>query len=273
MKIKDLLKANTLGSLLFHAGLAVALVLTLGVSYFFVYLPNTTGHGQTVVVPDLSGKPADSLDLYLSEYKLRFEVQDSSYAEEYPALTVIRQFPHAGSVVKEGRKIFITINRITPPTVPVPDLVTEASSSLINAEAVLKSNELRRGHIILMQSPFSNLVIEMRINGNKVEPGMRVPKGTVIDLVVGDGTGPKDFVVRNLIGQTYQHALVLLSNWNLHLGDISIPEDVDTTGLELFVFKQKPLPGDSVRVGEPVHLWLGPQGYEEKDAEEDEDLH
>ena len=200
---------------------------------------------------------------------LRYEISDSSYSESFPPLTVLQQFPKAGSKVKENRKIYVTVNRITPPTVPLPELVDR---SRINAEVVLRSNELRRGHIILKSSPFLNLVKEMRYLGKPVEAGTRVPKGAVIDLVVGDGNGRTDFRIGNLVGDSYERALFKLQGWNLHLGNIEIPVEVDTTGASPVVFKQYPPSNELVRVGDPVDLWIAPRGYEEpNDIEEEQE--
>jgi beta-lactam-binding protein with PASTA domain len=106
------------------------------------------------------------------------------------------------------------------------------------------------------------MVIEMRYQGKKIEAGERLPKGSVIDLVVGDGRGPSDLVLGNLVGDTFDHALFKLGGWNLHLGRVEIPEDVDTTGVLPYVWKQYPPSGDSVRVGDPIDLWIAPKNYE-----------
>ncbi len=268
MKRKLPFQDNTLGSVLGSIGTVVGIFLFLGICYFYIYLPNATNHGETVTVPDLKGIKIEKLDSFLTEHKLRYELNDSAYSGEYPPLTIVRQFPKEGSTVKEGRKIFISINRVSPPTVPVPDLVDR---SRINAEVVLQSNELKRGKIIFEPSPFLNLVKELRYQGKKIEVGVRIPKGSVIDLVVGDGNGSADFTIGNLLGDTYEQAIYKISGWNLHLGDVEIPEGVDTTGVVPVVFKQLPLPGDSVRVGDPVTLWLAPKGYKEPEAEVKQD--
>ncbi|MEK6781578.1 MAG: PASTA domain-containing protein [Bacteroidota bacterium] len=264
MKRKFLLRDNTLGSMLANLGIVFGILFLIGISYFYVYLPNATNHGETVTVPNLKGIPIEELQSILTQQKLRYELNDSAYSSDFPPLTVVRQFPKEGSFVKEGRKIYISINRVSPPTVPIPDLVDR---SRINAEVVLKSNELKRGRILFEPSPFLNLVRELRYKGKPIAVGVRVPKGSVIDLVVGDGNGSADFTIGSLIGDSYEHALYKISGWNLHLGDVEIPEGVDTTGIVPFVYKQLPLSGDSVRVGDPVTLWLAPKGYKEPEEE------
>jgi beta-lactam-binding protein with PASTA domain len=266
MSKKGIFKSTSVRGLLVNMAIPLGIIAVIAIFYFYVYLPGVTNHGESVTVPDLTGMRIEELDSFLAQHDLRYSVNDSAYSSEYDPLTVLRQFPKAGSNVKENRMIYISVNRVTPPTLPMPDLVDR---SLINAEVVLKSNELVRGKIIYEPSPFQNLVKEMQHGGITIAPGTRIQKGAVIDLVVGDGNGPADFVVGSLIGDSFERAKFKLGGWDLHLGNVEIPEGIDTTGIEIFVFKQFPMPGDSVRVGDPVDLWIGPKGY--TDLEEDGD--
>ncbi len=267
--IRSYLTSSTLGALLTHAGLAVCIVLLISVAYFYVFLPNTTNHGQVVQVPDLVGKDIYRVDAELPPLHLRYEVGDSSYSSDFSPLTVLAQVPKAGHFVKENRKIYLTVNRRSPPTLPLPNLFGEGGAgSLENAEAVLRSAELVRGKIIFRRSPNYHLIMEVRWNGRAVTPGTRVPKGSMIDLVVGDGAGPRDFIISNFLGMPYENVLLRLGNLSLHLGSVQIPEGVDTTGIISYVIRQVPEPGDSVSIGDPIDLWIGPKGYQFKDPED-----
>lgn len=267
MSFKIPFSDNKLGSVLLHFVISIGVILLISICYFYIYLPSTTNHGESITVPSLVGKNIDELEKYVTEYDLRVEVSDSSYSQDYSPLSVLLQFPKAGTKVKEGRLIYVTINQINPPTVPVPNLV---DGSRINAEVVLKSNELRRGQIILSPSPLLNLVKEMRYQGKPIQPGTRIPKGSLIDLVVGDGNGASEFPIGNLVGSTYERALFLLSGWVLHAGNIQIPEGVDTTGAEPVVYKQYPAAGDIVHMGDPIDLWIAPPDYEEPEENENQ---
>jgi eukaryotic-like serine/threonine-protein kinase len=243
------LKRNTLGGVLIHMLLAGSLLAILCVLYFFFYLPKTTNHGESITVPNIEGMQLDQLEDFLVKRNLRYEINDSAYAEEYPPLTVLKQYPHAGAKVKEGRNIIISINRLTPPTVPVPNLV---DGSVVNADAVLKSNELRRGKIELVSGPF-NVVKEMKYQGQVIEASERVPKGSVIDLVVMDG-GSKDFEAPDFTGKELEDAKVVIFGSNLNLGNVMIIGD--TTGGAV-VIRQKPEPSENIQVGDVVDLWIG----------------
>ena len=166
---------NTLGGILINFLLAGIILATLAILYFYTYLPAVTNHNESITVPNIEGMSFDRLEEFLGDRNLRWDVNDSSYSEKYPPLTVLKQFPQAGSKVKENRKIFISINRVNPPTVPIPNLVDR---SVTNAEAVLRSNELKRGKIELVSGPFLNVVQGMKYDGRRIEEGERIPKGS-----------------------------------------------------------------------------------------------
>jgi beta-lactam-binding protein with PASTA domain len=261
------LKQDTLGGLLLHLFLAGAIVLVLFLLYFFAYLPAATNHGETITVPSIEGMQMDQLEDFLVKRNLRYEVNDSSYSSEYPPLTVLKQYPQAGSKVKEGRKIFISINRVSPPTVPVPALV---DGSVVNADAVLRSNELKRGRIELVSGPF-NVVKEMKFQGRTIEAGQPVPKGSVIDLVVMDG-GSDTLTSPDYTGISLEDAKVIIFGSNLNLGNVTLVGD--TTGGDAVILKQKPPPNENIKVGDVVDLWIGKPGTlvpEDDDELEDVD--
>ena len=257
------LKTNTLGGLLTHLLLAGCLIIVVSLLYFYAYLPHVTNHGESITVPSIEGLPITKVEAFLASHDLRYEVNDSSYSAEYPPLTVLKQYPAAGAKVKENRKIFVSVNRKNPPTVKMPDLI---DGSLTNAEAVLRGSELKRGRIRLVRGPFLNVVKEMQIDGNKVVPGVLVPKGTVIDLVVMDG-GSNKLPTPNVLGFSFEDAKFNILGSNLTVGEVRIVGDKDTTGLHPVILKQVPTPGEVVIVGDVIDLWIGEEGTEVPEEE------
>jgi beta-lactam-binding protein with PASTA domain len=249
-------RSNTLGGLLVHFVLAISLIIVLSVFYFYVYLPHATNHGESITVPSVEGLPITKVEEFLADHDLRYEVNDSSYSADYPPLTVLKQYPAAGAKVKENRKIFVSVNRKNPPTVKMPNLI---DGSLTNAEAVLRGSELKRGKIRLVRGPFLNVVKEMQIDGNKVVPGILVPKGTMVDLVVMDG-GSNKLPTPNVLGFSYEDAKVNILGSNLNIGDIKLVGD--TAGLHAVILKQVPTPGEIIMVGDVVDVWIGEEGTE-----------
>jgi beta-lactam-binding protein with PASTA domain len=247
---------STLGGILIHLILAGILMLGLALLFFYWYLPSITHKGESITIPNIEGLSLEKLEEALGNRSLRWEVDDSAYSAQYPPLTVLKQFPHAGAKVKENRKIYISINRIKPPSVPLPNLVDR---SVTNAEAVLKSNELLRGKIELIAGPFLNVVQGMKFDGQPIKEGTRIPKGSTIDLIVMDG-GRKDVQAPSVIGYSLEDAKVPIFGYNLNLGTIHLVGD--TTGVNPVVIKQKPEASETIRIGDIVDLWIGKAGTE-----------
>ena len=141
--------------------------------------------------------------------------------------------------------------------------------SVVNADAVLRSNELKRGRIELVSGPF-NVVKEMKYQGHTIEAGQPVPKGSVIDLVVMDG-GSDTLTSPDYTGISLEDAKVIIFGSNLNLGNVTLVGD--TTGGDAIILKQKPPPNENIKVGDVVDLWIGKPGTLVPDDEDElEDL-
>lgn len=236
----------------------IILVVAIGASliFFYTYLPIATNHGETITVPDLYGIKMEDIDEFVTSRNLRYEINDSTYSDDHPPLTILKQYPKAGSKVKENRKIFISVNRVTPPSVPFPHELV-GSSSLRGAEAVLKSNELKRGRIIYKPSQFFDLVLDMQYEGRSLKEGDKIPKGSTIDLVVGDGYASRNFKAPKLVGLELEEALFYIKGVRLELGIVTV--ESDTAGQKSYVIKQEPGEGRNVRLGDLMDLWIVPE--------------
>lgn len=251
---------STLGGLLVSMLVACGTLMVIMILYFYVYLPQVTNHDETVTVPNAVGKNFSELEDFLGKRDLRYEVSDSTYSGSYPPLTVLKQYPPEGAKVKENRVIYVSLNRITPPTVGMPNLI---DVSLINADAILKSNELKRGRIELVRGAFQ-IVTGMKFKGHPIEPGERVPKGSVIDLVVADG-GNRCFPAPDLFGKEWDEADAEIRGSNLSPDIVVVG---DTTGILAIVLKQKPEEKQNVCVGDIVKIWIGSAGTEVPEDDE-----
>lgn len=254
--------SSTLGGVLVSILVACGILMLIMILYFYAYLPHVTNHDETITVPNAVGKNFNELEEFLGSRDLRYEVNDSTYSGNYPPLTVLKQYPADGAKVKENRVIYVSLNRVTPPTVPLPNLI---DGSLINADAVLRSNELKRGRIELVRGPFLQVVQGMKYKGQPIDPGTRVPKGSVIDLVIMDG-GSSTVPLPDLTGYEFEDAKLLINGINL---TIEVKVVGDTTGITPVVLKQNPGP-QNMRVGDTVILWVGAAGAE---VPEDDDIY
>ena len=239
--------------LLVNIGLILALLAVLFLAFFFVYLPFTTNHGQTITVPDVTRLSTDEMRNLLDDRDLRYEVSDCTYVAGAQPLTVIQQYPRANAKVKEGRKIYVTITKRVAPMVQMPNLV---SLTLRSAQLNLKSLDLITGDPIYVPDVAKNSVLRQLYNGKEITPGTPVPKGAQIDLEVGDGLGSTMFDIPNVVGLPLDEAEAAIRGSNLKVGTkISVEDPEKEVGT---VVRQRPeaRSGERIRVGETMDLWI-----------------
>jgi beta-lactam-binding protein with PASTA domain len=250
------IKTGSKKDVLIHLGVMLCLTSIAVLAFFFIYLPSTTQHGKSISVPELSGKHMNEVEKYLQAYNLRYEISDSTFILDRPASIVLTQYPKAGERVKKNRKIYITVTTSNPPLIEMPKLV---DISFKSAELLLQSNQLRLGESKRIPHLAQNLVLKQEWNGNEITPGTKLPKGSRIDLTIGNGVGPNTLFVPDLIGMSYAEAEVVIKGSNLIIGRIlpagSMP---DTTSK---VVKQNPASGrdKTIREGEQIDIWLEPK--------------
>lgn len=245
------LKANTLKDLFIHLGIIVGLGVIIILTFFYIYLPISTHHGESITVPQLEGVHVDELDEFLLERDLRYEVTaDSGFSAEYPPLTVLSQNPKEGNKVKENRKIYVSLNATSPPNVKMPKLV---DGSLKNAQMVLESYGLLLGKISYEPHEFQNAVLKQKFDGKEIEAGEDIAKGSTIDLVIGNGLG-RAFSMPDLVDNNKEDAEFIIIGSGLQIGKIRTREDDEkAAGI---VLQQYPEAGSSVRTGNKVDIWV-----------------
>lgn len=237
----------------FFTNLFILAVLVI-VSFFAIttMLNNYTHHGESIPVPNLRGKKIGTLDEILSTHNFNYSIVDSLYDGDHPPGTVLDQDPAPKSKVKEGRMIYLTINATQPPDVKMPDLV---DVSFRQAEAILGSYGLITGEIIYRPDLAKNAVLEQRYKGKVIKPGAMIPKGSAIDIVLGDGLGGNEILVPDLTGLTRFEASTRLIRSSLSLGAVNY-DTKDTSGARVYL--QTPSAGDDsyLPAGSNVDIYL-----------------
>ncbi|GAB3751658.1 PASTA domain-containing protein [Spirosoma pomorum] len=247
------ISTRSFADLLIHLGLILALLAALFLAFFFVYLPFTTNHGQTITVPDVTKLSLDEMQNILNDRDLRYEVSDCTFVAGALPLTIVQQYPRANMKVKEGRKIYVTITKRVAPMVSMPKLTDLTDRS---AELNLRSLGLEIGERIYVPDVAKNSVLRQLYNGKEIIPGTPVPKGAKIDLEVGDGLGNTMFAVPDVVGKPLDEAKLTIRGSSLKVGTI-IP--VDDPEKEVgTVVRQRPeaRAGERIRVGETMDLWV-----------------
>ena len=237
--------------ILTHIGIILAVFLVLFFTFFFVYLPWSTNHGQAITVPDLKDMSIEQMKKALDERDLDYEVQDCTFVAGVQPLTVISQVPKAGSSVKSGRKIYLTITAETAPMVKMPDILGRSVSSAKNQ---LLSSGLQTGDVKYIPRIEDNTVLDLEFNGNKIKPGDQIPKGSKITLLVGDGLADQMMETPNLVGMPLDEAELLISGQNLNIGSVTYVGKQDGA-VDGTVVEQNPAAGgNKIRIGGVIDL-------------------
>ena len=181
MSLRDYLKSRV-----FFTQVIIALAILAALIFGFMqWLTFTTHHGSEITVPDLRKLSEQQVEEKLDNLDLDYVLLDSvDYKKDFPKHSVVEQDPIAGSKVKAGRKIYIKINSSGFTTVRVPDLIEKTYRQAV---PTLKSLGLEEGTITYKPYLGKDMVLEMHLNGKKLNPGDKVFKSSKIDLVLGDG--------------------------------------------------------------------------------------
>jgi len=231
--------------------LLVALVL----GFFLItwFMNFYTHHGQNIAVPNLVGLKITNLKNALEPHNFNYKIVDSLYDVNKAPGTVLDQDPARDSKVKEGRTIYLTISMTLPPDVRMPDLIDVSSRQ---AEAMLQSFGLVIGEISYRSDMAKNAVLEQRYKNSIIKPGTMIPKGSEIDLVLGDGLGDLDVNVPDVKGLSRNEAWSVLKRASLNIGLVLYDDDTDDT-LNAKIYKQSPDPSEgSAKPGDSVDLYL-----------------
>lgn len=189
MSIKDFFK-KIFSKVVWGNCLGMALAAIAFVVGTLVFLQYYTHHGEDIAVPNLRGQSLDVAAKKLEILGLKVEVTDTGYVRTLPADVVLAQSIQAGEEVKPGRVIYLTINSLSIPTIALPDVADncsrrEAETRLANLGFVLGKPEFIQGE--------ADWVYSVKVNGNTVSAGMRVPVGSPVTLVVGNGLTEEEF--------------------------------------------------------------------------------
>ncbi|MBR7052512.1 MAG: PASTA domain-containing protein, partial [Bacteroidaceae bacterium] len=112
-------------------------------------------------------------------------VADSGYNRQLPPGTILEQLPAAGSEVKSGRSIYLTINSTSAPMLVMPDIADNCS--MREAEARLSALGFKLSPAEFVPGD-KDWVIAVKCHGRYVMRGERLPAETYVTLVVGSGT-------------------------------------------------------------------------------------
>jgi beta-lactam-binding protein with PASTA domain len=160
-------------------------------------------------------------------------------------------------LVKPGRKIYLTINSVEEPSIVLPPLKDYTVRQVMMKA---KTYGLKIDSLIYTPAECDECVIGVMYNGVDVEAGARIPKGSEIWLVVGEGFGTEKVAVPSLMAQPAVNVKSTLNALGLNIGFVRYDSTVVTAedSQSAFVYQQNPV-YDSVtmvRLGTAFDVYL-----------------
>lgn len=252
-------------SKLFLINLVLAVSVALLINYCSIKsLDDYTNHGVKIEVPYLIGVNIDELDEKFNGTELNFKIIDSTYSDEYPSGTVIKQDPNPKlnyDSVKPGRTIYLSIVKQGGEYKALPDI----TGSAVNSKGVAKMKLEALGFIVKFKSvpAKDDYIQKMIFDGKEVKGGQMLLKGSVITLVHGSGEGGLPVDLPYVKGMTVGEANNTLTAANLLIEVVYDPPAATMEdSLNFVVTKQNPSPGTVpqgiVASGTTISLIAGP---------------
>jgi serine/threonine-protein kinase len=225
----------------------------IGVSIIIIFIVDTfimpyyVNKGGTLIVPNVVGMKEETAKRILDS--LHFEPrrgeirQDNTYPEGY----VILQNPSVEQIVKNGRRVYLTISGGEQDAI-VPSL---RGRSIRDAKFALDRAGLRQGAIqykVSMELPEGTIIIQDIPAGNKIK------HNSFISFIVSAGESIDSIYVPSLVGKTFGEAVKILKEKGLRTGNIiyQINEEL----LPNTVIDQLPRENEIVTTQKEVDLFI-----------------
>lgn len=242
--LKSLFNWKVLLNLLVAIGIFVGLVwLT------FRWLEYHTNHGQEIPVPNVVNKSVHDAVKILEDAGLDYEVDSAAYNPKYRPLQVLKVYPSPGSRVKDGRAIQLMVNPKSWAPVAVPDVINKYSGLAFQR---LEQVGLKVNDTIYEPSIQKDAVLRILFKGNSIKPGTKIPRFSVIDVVVGSGP-MRNIAIPNVVGLTVKEAKALIARNLFEVGLVD-HEDGGNDDSDI-VYYQDPASGDARDQGMQIDLW------------------
>lgn len=215
-----------------------------------------TQHGKEITVPDMTNLTVAEAQCLASAAGVQLQVSDSLYMNKVRKGAVVNQNPPAGSKVKHGRRVSVSINAIVPKKVKMPGLV---GCSMRQAKAELAARGLVLGRLIYVSDIATNNVLRQLYRGSDIAAGKEISSGSTINLVLGLDSADGRTYIPNLHGMKYLQAVDVIHESSLNVASLKFDSSVHNyaDSLNAVVYAQRPAAtGFPVVMGAEVSISL-----------------
>ncbi|MGM0566290.1 MAG: PASTA domain-containing protein [Bacteroidota bacterium] len=211
-----------------------------------------TLNNEEYTLPNYKDLTIDELDEYRLGSELEFIIADSLYDDKEEPGTILAQNPPAGSKVKRGRNIYLTIVTETPEKIKMPNL---HDLTLRQSISLLETYGLKVDKLVYEKNLAQNAVLQQVYKGDPIEPGEEIYKGSEIELVLGKGRRESEVTIPFLIGKKQKQAIRMLHKNSLNVGEQYFLDSEDTSRLRIYSTEPSSAKREKAKMGTYVDLY------------------
>lgn len=241
--------------------LLIALLFVLVIWLTMQWLKSYTNHGQKLELPNYIGQQIADAEQDADDKTFEIIVNDSIHRVGQPGGLIERQNPKGGSIVKENRKIYVTVTKHNADLILSEHLTADLygqdfhiiKSRLENQEfkTEIKSTRYDRG------AP--NHILEVWYEGKNItdKRGIEIKKGSEISFVLSKNN-EGEIEIPNLVCLPLDEAILRLDFSKLSLGEVTpFGDDIEDTN-SAYIYKQDPPSGDGrkITMGSSIRLYI-----------------
>lgn len=259
--IKHQLRTRGLVFHLFLMGLSFLLLIFIIQRSLKLY----TKHGNKISMDSFEGLTVEKAEELAKKNNFELIVNDSVYLVNQPGGMIVRHSPDSGSIVKRGRKVYLTVTKKVPEEINsglFPDMYGKAYDNIkvllerrYQLQTEVEEYRFDPGpeHVIL-EARYNDQLIVDKEQQNK---DLRIPKGETISFVLSQREkGP--IPVPELTCLRYNAVSFVLKSNELKLGQVTTDGTVGADSSSAWVIQQVPAADSSetIEIGGSISLQL-----------------
>jgi len=215
-----------------------------------------TDNGNEIDVPNLKGMTIEEAQATVKTQNLFVEITDSIFSNNLEKGSIVEQSPKTNNKIKENRTIFVSIVSFSKEMVSMPDLVNESIRQAISDANNFGIKIGERKYV----PGLKDYVLKQIYRGQEIKVGTKIPKGTYIDLEIGQGNNNQEILVPNVLGMTLSKAENKCSNVFISISGKFYDDNILTTqdSQNAIIYKQSPMPVDGNKIisGSFIDVWI-----------------
>ena len=226
-----------------------------------IWLRFYTNHGQQLELPQFVGMNIGDAKELADDRSFDIIVNDSIFVVGKEGGLITDQNPKATSLVKENRKIYVTITKFGKETVKVGDLPTLYGNAFDQKKVELKYRDI---NCIIKDYAYDpgepNHILEVWYNGELIiskdvrKSDVEIAKGETIECIVSRKDGG-EVTIPNLKCLTVDEASFLLETSKLSLGQTTKRGEGEPDAIWYVISQSPPYDGISnIKMGDNVSI-------------------